>query len=163
MRAMASPSKTVPVILVVVLGGLAAAGIYFQERRRAPSPVPEFVAADGPEAAPMKVLEAAERAFKAEFWETAMKFYQDFDLRHAGSKTYDLYSPWVWEQMKLCAQKMGRLEHETAKLTAERGALQERWLKAKAGTEAERKALWADLPQQDGRRAKLEAAPRPGP
>jgi hypothetical protein len=58
---------------------------------------------------------------------------------------------------------MGRLEHETAKLTAERGALQERWLKAKAGTEAERKALWADLPQQDGRRAKLEAAPRPGP
>src|SRR6185503_12871301 len=46
-----------------------------------------------------KILDGADGAFRAEMYPTALKFYKDFELRYAGTETYDRNLTRLWERI----------------------------------------------------------------
>jgi len=107
-----------------------------------------------------KILEGADRAFKAGFFETAAKFYVDFDLRYAGTKVYDDKAPRVWEQLRLCYASMGQSGEAVDRPLKARKDLHARWQALRDDPQAAPaalKAFLADLPAGDGRRPLVEA------
>ena len=112
-----------------------------------------------------KILEGADRAYKAGFFETAAKFYVDFDLRYAGTKVYDEKAERVWEQLRLCYASMGQSGEAVNKALQARRELHERWQRLRddpKASPATLKAFLEDLPAGDGRRPLVEARLKSG-
>lgn len=112
-----------------------------------------------------KILEGADRAFDTAYYETALMFYKDFELRYAGTETYDRHAIRVWERMHTSGAKMKKKDETLpAYLDARRKATDD-WkrlkpLTASAPTEASKAELLKfrdSLPERDGRRAIIDA------
>jgi hypothetical protein len=112
-----------------------------------------------------KILEGADRAFQTGYYETALMFYKDFELRYAGTETYDRNAIRVFERIHTSAAKMPKKDETLpAYLDARRKAADE-WKRLKpqlaaAPTDAGRAELkkYEDaLPPRDGRRAIIDA------
>jgi len=112
-----------------------------------------------------KILEGADRAFQTGYYETALMFYKDFELRYAGTETYDRNAIKVYERIHTSAAKMPKKDEALpAYLDARRKAADE-WKRLKlqlaaAPTDAGRAELkkYEDaLPPRDGRRAIIDA------
>lgn len=144
-----------------------------QFKSEAPAALPKLKPAPSPsvEAPPPakdpgeKILEGADRAYDTEYYETALMFYKDFELRYAGSETYDRHALRVFERIHTSAAKMKKRDDTLpAYLDARRKAADE-WkrlkpLLAAAPTEQSRadvKKYLDGLPPKDGRRTLIEA------
>jgi hypothetical protein len=112
-----------------------------------------------------KILEGADRAFQTGYYETALMFYKDFELRYAGTETYDRNATKVYERIHTSAAKMTKKDETLpAYLDARRKAAEE-WKRLKpqlaaAPTDAGRaelKKYEEALPAKDGRRALIDA------
>ena len=103
-----------------------------------------------------RILDGADGAFKAGFYETALKFYLDYDLRYAGSDAYADRAPRIWEMIRTTATMSGKAELAPPGYVEERKRLHEEWLKLPAGPGDEVKKYLESLPPKDGRRAPLE-------
>jgi hypothetical protein len=112
-----------------------------------------------------KILEGADRAFQTGYYETALMFYKDFELRYAGSETYDRNALRVFERIHTSSASMSKKDATLpAYLDARRKATEE-WKRLKpliaapptdAGR-AELKKYEEALPDRDGRRALIDA------
>lgn len=131
--------------------------------RSAPSP---SVEAPPPAKDPgEKILEGADRAYDTAYYETALMFYKDFELRYAGTETYDRNAIRIFERIHTSAAKMPKKDETLpAYLDARRKAADE-WKKIKPlltapttdPTRAEVRKYLDSLPPRDGRRSMLEA------
>jgi hypothetical protein len=144
-----------------------------QYNAEAPAPVPKLKPAasrsvDAPPPAKdpgEKILEGADRAYDTEYFETALMFYKDFELRYAGTETYDRNAIRVFERIHTSAAKMKKKDETLpAYLDARRKAADEwkrlRPLLAVAPTDpgrAELKKYLESLPPRDGRRTLIDA------
>lgn len=108
--------------------------------------------------AALKILNGAEKAAKRKMEPTALRFYEDVDLRYAHTHVYERFSPQIWDEMMKGHAATGSGTEAVARFIAGRKALQERWLKLKAGprTKPELEAFLKDLPAGDGRRPQVE-------
>lgn len=166
---MISPAKLTILFIVgaVLLAGGAVAWVLLRPPAVDPGPDPFAPALEGPkeEAAPVdvagaKILEGADRAFKAGFFETAAKFYVDFDLRYAGTDVYAERAARVWEQLRLCYASMGQSGEAVDKALQARKDLHARWQALRDDPQAppgQLRAFLAELPAGDGRRPLIEA------
>ncbi|HLY09017.1 MAG TPA: hypothetical protein VKW04_06910 [Planctomycetota bacterium] len=112
-----------------------------------------------------KILEGADRAFETAFYETALKFYKDFELRYAGSATYDRNVLRVFERIHTSGAKMPKKDDTLpAYLDARRKAADE-WTRLKPllaspptdQSRAELQKYQGTLPPLDGRKALIDA------
>jgi hypothetical protein len=117
------------------------------------------VATTPADTAALKILNGAERASKRKMPETALRFYEDVELRYAHTNVYAEYHAPIWEEILKCNVALGRGADAAARFIAGRKALHERWLKLKAGprTRPELEAFQRELPLEDGRRPQIEA------
>lgn len=131
----------------------------------APPPLPKVEAPPPAKDPGEKILEGADRAYETEYFETALMFYKDFELRYAGSETYDRHSLRVFERIHTSGARMPKKDDTLpAYLTARRKAADE-WTRLKPQlsappTDAARAALTTyrdGLPPKDGRRALIDA------
>ena len=112
-----------------------------------------------------KILEGADRAFDAGFHETALMFYKDFELRYAGSETYERHAIRVFERIHTSAAKMPKKDETLPAYLDARRKAADGWKRLKpmtaaAPTEASKAELvpYRDgLPEKDGRRAIIDA------
>jgi hypothetical protein len=133
-----------------------------------PKPAPKLKPAASPsvEAPPPakdpgeKILEGADRAYETEYYETALKVYKDFELRYAGSETYDRHAIRIFERIHTSAAKMNKKDETLpAYLDARRKAADE-WKRLKPflasaptdSSRAELRKYMESLPPLDGRR-----------
>jgi hypothetical protein len=109
--------------------------------------------------AALLILNGAEKASKRRMPETAIRFYEDVDLRFAHTNVYARYAPVIWDEMTKGHAASGTGTEAVARYIAGRKALHERWLKLKAGPRAkpELEAFLKELPPDDGRRPQVEA------
>lgn len=183
---MADRIKVLPLVVlaaVVVLGlllywvttrpnsELDRAAVQDAKRQIAPTPPPKAAAPSAPakeEPAPQdpgsKILEGADGAFKKGYFETALMFYKDFELRYAGTDLYDQNAIKVFERIHSSAASSEKKDPDLPPYLDSRRRLYEEWkqLRAKVtGSSAE--ALKAELqkyrdalPAKDGRRAVID-------
>lgn len=113
----------------------------------------------------LKILEGADNAYDAEYWETALKFYKDYELWYAGTEGYDRNQIRVFERIHTSGAKMPRKDETLpAYVEARRKALDE-WKRLKPllqspptpGSRAELKKYRDGLPEKDGRLAIIDA------
>lgn len=108
-----------------------------------------------------KILQGADRAFHAKYFETALKFYRDFELRYAGTETFDAHIPEVWEKIAVCDASMPKRDETLPGYLEQRKKLDADWrlLRARPAAEAqeELRKFLERLPPQDGRRALVDA------
>lgn len=145
------------------LAGPAPAPAETAKLKPAPSPSAEAppVARDPGE----KILEGADRAFQTGYFETALMFYKDFELRYAGGETYDRNAIRVFERIHTSAASMKKKDETLPAYLDSRRKAAEEWkrlkpLMAAAPTDASRAELktYEDaLPARDGRRALIDA------
>lgn len=121
-----------------------------------------------------KILEGADRAFQQQFYETALKFYLDFDLRYAGSDVHERNVARVWEQIRASAAGMPKKDETIPAQLEARRKLHAEWTQLRStvaqnpaeAPKARIQAFLDALPPKDGRRPKVEAwlaAPKDGP
>lgn len=112
-----------------------------------------------------KILEGADRAYDTGYYETALMFYKDFELRYAGSETYDRHAIRVFERMHTSAAKMPKKDETLPAYVEGRRKAGDEWKRLKPQmtsppTEASKAELskYRDgLPPRDGRRALIDA------
>jgi hypothetical protein len=112
-----------------------------------------------------KILEGADKAYETEFYETALMFYKDFELRYAGTETYDRHQIRVFERIHTSAAKMAKKDESLPAYLDGRRKAADEWkrlkpLTAAAPTEQSRADLkkYRDgLPPRDGRIAVIDA------
>ncbi len=116
-----------------------------------------FVDSEADRAARM-ILHGAERARRNGMPETALRFYDDVDLRFSHTDVYAQACGIIWDEMAKCHQALGRGGEAAARFAAGRKALQDRWVKLKAGPRAKSdlEAFLKELPPDDGRRPQVE-------
>jgi hypothetical protein len=125
-----------------------------------PHPFGDPTAATTPaDTAALKILNGAEKASKKKMPETALRFYEDVDLRFSHTEVYTRYRHEIWDEMAKCYAELGRGAEAGARFIAERKTLHERWLKLKAGPRAkpDLEAFLRGLPLDDGRRPQVES------
>lgn len=165
---MAMQSKSL-YLVVGAVAVFAALGAYFWFVARSPKDGPrENPAAQAPKGPPApapasapkdpgeRILDGADGAFKAGYYETALKFYLDYDLRYAGSASYAERAPRIWEQIRTSATMSGKGELAPPGYVEERKRLHEEWQTLPAGAGDEVRKYLDSLPPKDGRRAPLE-------
>jgi hypothetical protein len=111
-----------------------------------------------------KILEGADRAFKTGYFETALVFYKDFELRYAGSDTYDQNSIRVFERIHTASASSEKRDPDLPKYLDTRRRLHEEWKRLKAlvtsqsatAAKAELEKFLGSLPPKDGRRPIVE-------
>jgi len=166
---MAIRSKSIYLVLgaAVVFGAVA---VYFwvvvrSSREQTPKPNPAAQVPKGPPepppaAAPKdpgeRILDGADGAFKAGYYETALMFYKDYDLRYAGSASYADRAPRIWELIRTSSTMSGKPDPALPAYLEERKRLHEEWQKLPAGAGDEVRKYLEALPPKDGRRAPLE-------
>lgn len=112
-----------------------------------------------------KILEGADGAYSRGMFETALKFYKDFELWYAGTQTYDRNSIRVFERIHSSGAQMKVKDETLPAYLATRRKAAEDWkrlqlLMASPPTDASRAELKAyedALPPRDGRRALIDA------
>jgi len=112
-----------------------------------------------------KILEGADRAFQTGYFETALMFYKDFELRYAGTETYDRNANKVYERIHTSGASMTKKDETLPAYIGARRKAAEEWKRLKpqlgaAPTDASRAELkkYEDsLPPRDGRRAIIDA------
>jgi len=149
----------------------------YRERKPEEKPVPtapktavgpkkDDVEAQAPPTDPgAKILEGADRAFKTGYFETALMFYKDFELRYAGSDTYDQNSIRVFERIHTSAASSEKKDPEIPQYLDTRRKLYEEWKRLKAlvasrsaaAVKEELQKFSGSLPPKDGRKAIIEA------
>jgi hypothetical protein len=150
-------------VAMLLMGGLA-----FVMTRKGPPleletvPPPPPPSSDSEEKNPgEKILRGADRAYETKYFETALKFYKDFDLRYAGTETYLAHVPQVWEKMRACDLSMPQRDASLPAYLEERQKLDVEWrrLKGRTGQDAqeELRKFLDRLPSGDGRRPLIEA------
>lgn len=167
---MPNPSKGTLVVVgsgVLVALLLLGGGVWVFTRKEALPPVESFqppppVPAELDDKSPgEKILLGADRAFQTKYFETALKFYKDYDLRYAGTDSYDAHVPGLWEKMRAAEAAMTPRAAGFAEYLAGRIQLDSEWKKLRARPAAEAqedlKKFLARLPEQDGRRALIES------
>jgi hypothetical protein len=180
---MADRIKVFPIVIlaVVLLLGLVLFWVSRRPRESArdvqanPPPPPQRPApapAQAPAEAPPqpvnpgeKILEGADGAFKAGMFETALKFYKDFELRYAGSEVHDRNLTRLWERIHTSGASMPKKDETLPAYLEARRKLAEEWkrikpLLAAPPTEESRAEArrYADaLPPGDGRLKLIEA------
>jgi hypothetical protein len=177
---MAESMKTFPFIVLGVLlalGALLYVAMKFGDRGNPvpephpgvplskqldPKPVSPSVDAPAPAGQDpgAKILEGADRAFQQGFFETALKFYLDFDLRYAGSDIHEKNVVRVWERIRLSANGMPKKDETIPAQLEARRKLHADWTRLKAAADRkpeDLKAFLAALPPKDGRRPRVEA------
>lgn len=109
--------------------------------------------------AALLILNGAEKASKRKMPETALRFYEDVDLRFSHTNVYARYRQEIWDEMMKCHAALGAGAEAAPRFIAGRKALHERWLKLNAGPreKAEVEAFLRDLPPGDGRRPQVES------
>ena len=155
------------VVALAVAAALALGAIALMLLRKAPpledvGPHPfgdPAIATTEADTAALKILNGAEKASKRKMPETALRFYDDVDLRYSHTNVYAEYRTVIWEEMAKCHAALGRGGDAAARFIAGRKALHERWLKLKAGPRAkpELEAFLRELPLDDGRRPQVES------
>jgi hypothetical protein len=161
------PSKApfVVALIVLVLAAVALLGWWLRGSSRAPfdpgfDPFGDIVFPDTEaDRAARMILHGAERAYRGGLPETALRFYEDVDLRFSHTEVYAQACGLIWEEMTKCHVALGAGAEAAPRYIAARKALHERWLKLKAGprTKADVEAFLKDLPPDDGRRPQVEA------
>jgi len=117
-----------------------------------------------------KILEGADRAFETEYYETALMFYRDFELRYAGTETYDRHARRVFERIHTSAAKMTKKDETLPAYLESRRRAADEWKRLRpflsaAPTESSRAELQKyleGLPPKDGRRSIIAAWLTPG-
>ncbi|MBV8881243.1 MAG: hypothetical protein JO332_14855 [Planctomycetaceae bacterium] len=112
-----------------------------------------------------KILEGADRAYDTGYYETALMFYKDFELRYAGTETYDRHAIRVFERIHTSAAKMPKKDETLPAYVDARRKAADDWKRLKPlmaaaptdATRAELKKYLDSLPPRDGRRAPIEA------
>lgn len=112
-----------------------------------------------------KILEGADRAFQTGYYETALLFYKDFELRYAGTETYDRHAIRVYERIHTSGASMKKKDETLPAYLDSRRKAAEEWKRLKpqlaaAPTDAGRaelKKYEESLPPRDGRRALIDA------
>lgn len=136
--------------------------------RSAPSP---SVEAPPPAKDPgEKILEGADRAFDTGFYETALMFYRDFELRYAGTETYERNAIRVFERIHTSGAKMPKKDDTLPAYLAERRKAADDWKRLKPlmaaapndQSRAELRKFLDGLPPKDGRRPSIDAWLSPG-
>ena len=164
---MTRESKT-PFLVALLVMGLGAAGVLSWMFFRSPripfdpgfDPFGDIVFPDSEEDQQARmILHGAERAYRGGLPETALRFYEDVDLRFSHTAAYAQACAVIWEEMAKCHQAVGAGAEAAPRYIAARRALHERWLKLKAGpaSKADLEAFFKDLPPDDGRRPAVEA------
>jgi hypothetical protein len=112
-----------------------------------------------------KILEGADGAYDRGMFETALKFYKDFELWYAGSETYDRNANRVFERIHTSGARMPKKDETLPAYIDSRRKAAEEWKRLKPliaapPTDASRAELrkYEDaLPPRDGRRALVDA------
>lgn len=108
-----------------------------------------------------KILTGADRAYRAKYFETAVKFYRDFELRYAGTEIFDAHIPEVWDKITACDAAMPKRDETLPAYLEQRKKLDAEWRLLRARPDAEAKEdlrkFLGRLPEGDGRRALVEA------
>jgi hypothetical protein len=112
-----------------------------------------------------KILEGADRAYQTGYFETALMFYKDFELRYAGTETYDRHAMRVFERIHTSGGKMPKKDETLPAYIDGRRKAAEEWKRLKPliaapPTDASRAELrkYEDaLPPRDGRCALIDA------
>jgi hypothetical protein len=144
-----------------------------QFQSEAPVPVPKLkpAASRSVEAPPPakdpgeKILEGADRAYDTGYFETALMFYKDFELRYAGTETYDRHSIRVFERIHTSAAKMNKKDELLPAYLDARRKAADAWKRLKPllslsptdPSRAELKQYLDGLPPKDGRRTLIDA------
>jgi hypothetical protein len=150
-------------VAILLFGGLA-----FVLTRKGPpleletAPPPPPPSSDSEEKNPgEKILRGADRAYETKYFETALKFYKDFDLRYAGTDTYQAHVPQVWEKMRACDLAMPQRDAGLPAYLEERQKLDVEWWRLRErrlpDAREELRKFLDRLPPGDGRRALVEA------
>lgn len=112
-----------------------------------------------------KILEGADNAYDKEFWDTALKFYKDYELWYAGSEGCDRNQVRVFERMHTSGAKMPKKDETLPAYIAGRRKAADEWKRLKpltqspptADSRAELKKYRDGLPEKDGRIATIDA------
>lgn len=164
---MTKESKAPFVAALLVLGAGAAAllGWMFLRASKAPfdpgfDPFGTITFPDSEEDQQARmILHGAERAYRGGLPETALRFYEDVDLRFSHTAAYAQACEVIWEEMARCHKALGAGAEAAPRYIAARRALHRRWQTLKAGpaSKADLEAFLKDLPRDDGRRPRVEA------
>jgi len=112
-----------------------------------------------------KILDGADGAFRSGMFETALKFYKDFELRYAGTEVYDRNLTKVWERIHSSGASMPKKDESLPAYLDSRRKLADEWKRIKpllgsapsAESKAEVQKFFESLPPTDGRRKPIEA------
>lgn len=112
-----------------------------------------------------KILEGADNAYDTEYWETALKFYKDYELWYAGTEGYDKNQVRVFERIHTSGAKMPKKDETLAAYVDARRKATDEWKRLKPLTQspptpesrAELKKFRDSLPEKDGRLAIIDA------
>lgn len=112
-----------------------------------------------------KILEGADNAFDTEYWETALKFYKDYELWYAGTEGYDKNQVRVFERIHTSGAKMPKKDETLAAYVEARRRAADDWKRLKPlmqspptpDSRAQLKKYRDGLPDKDGRLAIIDA------
>lgn len=112
-----------------------------------------------------KILEGADGAFRSGMFETALKFYKDFELRYAGTEVYDRHITKVWERIHTCGASMKNKDETLPAYLEVRRKAAEEWKRLRpllaaaptAETRPQLEKFEESLPPLDGRRKIIDA------
>jgi hypothetical protein len=112
-----------------------------------------------------KILEGADNAFKNGWFDAALKFYKDFELRYAGTEVYDRNITKVWERIHTSGASMPKKDETLPAYLDSRRKLADEWKRIKpllgaaptAESKAELQKFFNALPPADGRLKLIEA------
>jgi len=112
-----------------------------------------------------KILEGADNAFQNGWFDAALKFYKDFELRYAGTEVYDRHISRIWERIHTSGASMPKKDESLPAYLELRRKLAGEWKRIKplldapptAESKAEVRKYFDSLPPGDGRLKPIEA------
>lgn len=118
---------------------------------------PTVLVTDADRAA-LGILNGAEKARRKRMPETALRFYEDVDLRFSHTNVYARYHEEIWDEMKKCHEAAGVGAGGLPAFVQARRDLQKRWRALQDGPRPKPalEAFLKDLPPGDGRRPQVE-------
>jgi hypothetical protein len=154
------PNEPIEAVKPVPMGTGAAVGTKIRSAQSPSAEAPPPAKDPGE-----KILEGADRAYDTAFYETALMFYKDFELRYAGTETYEKNALRVFERIHTSAAKMPKKDDSIPAYLDSRRKAADEWKRLKPlmasaptdQTRAELQKFLDGLPPKDGRRAGVEA------
>ena len=182
---MADRIKVLPIVILAVLLALAVLLYWVSRRPRetpqdpagnpAPPaaaqgtapPVPPKGTVEAPPPAKdpgEKILEGADNAYQRGWYDAALKFYKDFELRYAGTDVYDRHITKIWERIHTSGASMPRKDESLPAYLEGRRKLADEWKRIKPllgapptpESRATVRKFFDSLPPGDGRLKLIE-------